>query len=506
MEFSQILPDDENNRLLKTRTHPSDWINPKPVGKYNLVVIGAGTAGLVTAAGAAGLGAKVALIEKHLMGGDCLNYGCIPSKTLIRSSKIVNELKNAKEFGIKVDGEIDIDFASVMERVRRIRAQISHVDSAQRFKDLGVDVFLGSAFFQSSNSVEVNSEILHFNKAVVATGARSAKPSIEGLEEVGYLTNETVFSLTEKPQKLAVIGAGPIGCELAQAFSRLGSEVTLIHKNQHILDKEDFEAAEIIQKVFFEEGIKLITGAQILGVRKNLGKKAITYRIENSESKEESFDEILVAAGRRPNVDNLGLENVEVDFDDRKGIKVNDYLQTSNSSIYAAGDICMDWKFTHAADAAARIVIQNALFMGKKKLSDLTIPWCTYTDPEIAHVGITENQARNKGVSIQTVSLSLDHLDRAITDSQSKGLIKVHLAKGSDRILGATIVAANAGDMISEITLAMVHKIGLSSISSVIHPYPTQAEIIKKSADAYRKTLLTPMVKKLFQWWLNITR
>ncbi|MFB2772937.1 mercuric reductase [Pelatocladus sp. BLCC-F211] len=502
-EFQKVIirPLDEYNQKLVSYVHPLNWINPKPADYYDLVVIGAGTAGLVVAAGAAGLdlGLKVALIEKHLMGGDCLNVGCVPSKCLIRSARVVGEMWNARNFGVNVPKHIDVDFPAVMERMRKLRAGISHHDSAERFQKLGVDVFLGSASFSSNNTVVVDDKTLNFKKAVIATGARAARLSIPGIEEAGYLTNETVFSLTQRPRRLAVIGGGPIGCELAQAFRRLGCEVVLFHRGSHILNKEDADAAEIVQHIFIKEGIRLVLNCQMQRVEKTSDGKKVYFSCNGREDSV-TVDEILAGAGRVPNVEGLNLETVGVEYDQQRGVMVNDYLQTTNPKIYAAGDICMDWKFTHAADAAARIVIKNTLFspfgLGRYKLSNLVMPWVTYTDPEIAHVGMYEQQAQEKGIDVNTIKIPFSSVDRAIADGEEDGFVKILHKKGSDQIIGATIVARHAGEMISEVTTAIVNKIGLSKMSSVIHPYPTQAEGIKKAADAYRRTLLTPKTKR----------
>ncbi|KST63248.1 mercuric reductase [Mastigocoleus testarum] len=498
-----LPPMDEHNQKLLSHVHPPDWVNPKPADCYDLVVIGAGTAGLVVAAGAAGLGLglKVALIEKHLMGGDCLNVGCVPSKCVIRSSRVVADIREAKPFGINPPEHIDVDFPAVMARMRKLRAGISHVDSAPRFQKLGVDVFLGEGRFTDKNKIQVGDRVLKYKKAVIATGARAARLSTPGIEEAGYLTNETVFSLTTQPQRLAVIGGGPIGSELAQAFQRLGTQVVLFHRGAHILNKEDDDAAEIVQNVLQREGIRLVLGSQLRRVEKTPEGKKIHFLTCTGKEESVIVDEILAGAGRVPNVDGLNLEAVGVEYDRRKGVIVNDYLQTTNPDIYAAGDICMNWKFTHAADAAARIVIKNTLFspfgMGRYKLSNLVMPWVTFTDPEIAHVGMYEQEAQEKGFDINTIKIDFSHVDRAIADGETEGFLKILHKKGSDEILGATIVARHAGEMISEVTTAIVNKIGLSKLSSVIHPYPTQAECIKKAADAYRRTLLTPTSKKL---------
>ena len=497
-----IAPMDEYNQELLANVHPPDWANPKPVALYDLVVIGAGTAGLVTAKGAAGLGIglKVAMIEKNLMGGDCLNVGCVPSKCLIRSSRVVADMKESSPYGVKPPENIEVDFPTVMARMRQVRTKISPVDSAVAAKKAGVDVFFGEASFTSDDTITVNGQNLKFKKAVIAAGARAVKPKIQGIEEVGYLTNENVFSLTELPKRLAVIGGGPIGCELAQAFHRLGSEVILFHKGSHLLNKEDPDAAQIVQQSFIKEGIRLVLNCQLQGVKSSLDGKVISFAGDGGQ---ESIvvDEILAGAGRQPNVESLNLEAVGVEYDPRRGVKVNDNLQTSNPKIYGAGDICMDWKFTHAADAAARIVIKNTLFspfgLGKSKLSDLVMPWVTFTDPEIAHVGMYESEAQAKGLSCNTIKIDFDDVDRALADGETEGFLKILHKKGSDEILGATIVARHAGEMISEITTATIGKMGLSKLSTVIHPYPTQASAIKQAADAYRRTLLTERTKKL---------
>ncbi len=500
-----IRPSDEHNARLVGNVHPPDWVNPEPAGRYNLVVIGAGTAGLVTAAGAAGLGARVALIERHLMGGDCLNVGCVPSKCVIRSSRVAGQIRDAGRFGIDVSGGVEVDFAAVMQRMRQVRARISVVDGAPTFRDQkGVDVFLGDGRFTGADTIAVGDTVLRFKKAVIATGARAAEIPVEGLSETGYLTNETIFELTERPRRLIVIGAGPIGCEMAQTFQRLGSQVTLVDRADHILEREDADAAAIVQESFRRDGVELVLSAAIKSARREGGERILVVEHGGGEL-EIRADEILLGVGRAPNTDGLGLDTVGVEYD-RGGVHVDDNLRTSNPSIFAAGDVCMKYKFTHMADAAARIVIQNALFFGRKKLSAVQVPWCTYTEPEIAHVGLYEHEAREKGIEIDTYLQPMSEVDRAITDGEEDGFVKVHCRKGSDEIVGATIVAGHAGDMISELTLAMVGKIGLGAIAGVVHPYPTQAEAIRKLGDAYNRTRLTPLVKRLFDRLLAWTR
>jgi pyruvate/2-oxoglutarate dehydrogenase complex dihydrolipoamide dehydrogenase (E3) component len=502
-----LFPADEHNRILRDNVHPADWVNPEPASRYNLVVLGAGTAGLVTAAGAAGLGARVALIESNLLGGDCLNVGCVPSKAVIRASRAAHEIRNALEFGISGGAGIAVDFAAAMERMRRLRSGISHHDSARRFRDeLGVDVFFGQGRFAGPDLVEVGGKQLRFARAAICTGARAAAPPIPGLAEAGYLTNETVFSLTEIPPRLAVIGAGPIGCELAQAFARLGSRVSIVgHRTEHILPREDRDAAEVLQKVFLREGIDLFLPAQDLQVSIRDGIKRLHLE-SGGRQVEIEVDEILVGVGRAPNVEGLGLEAAGIAYDARKGVLVNDRLQTSNPRVYSAGDICFPYKFTHTADALARILIANSLFLGRQKSSALTVPWCTYTDPEIAHVGMYAHDAEKQGIAVQTLTVPLSDVDRAILDGETEGFARVHLKKGSDRILGATVVARHAGEMITELSLAITNGLGLSAIGRTIHPYPTQSEAIRKLADAFNRTRLTPFLKKALSVWLSWRR
>jgi len=496
----EVLPDDEHNQCLVDNVHPAAWINPTPPSRYNVVVIGAGAGGLITAAGAAGLGAKVALIERHLLGGDCLNVGCVPSKALIRAARAFAEVRDAGSCGVRVPPGVHVDFSAVMERMRRLRASISPNDSAARYRQLGVDVYFGQASFTGRGTIQVGDRVLRFRKAVVATGARAAKPPVPGIAETGYLTNETVFSLTQLPRRLAVIGAGPIGCELAQAFARFGSQVYLVEAQHGVMPNEDRDAAAIVEKSLVRDGIQLLCCGKELRAGRTEGGKRLMVDSHGSQY-DVTVDEILVGVGRTPNVEGLNLEAVGVAYD-QHGVQVNDRLQTTNPSIFAAGDICSRHKFTHAADAMARIVIQNALFHGRAKASALTMPWCTYTDPEVAHVGLYEQEAQQRGIATQTFEHRFHDVDRAILDGEGEGFVRVLVKGGTDRILGATVVASHAGDMISELTLAIVGKLGLRTIARTIHPYPTQAEAIKKVADAYNRTRLTPRLKSLMEGWL----
>jgi pyruvate/2-oxoglutarate dehydrogenase complex dihydrolipoamide dehydrogenase (E3) component len=507
---SLIQPDDEYNRVLAENVHPAEWINPEPRGRYNLVVIGAGTAGLVTAAIASALGAKVALIERHLMGGDCLNVGCVPSKALVRAARAWSDVRQAHVFGLHTAGTIKQDFAAVMARMRKLRARLSSNDSAQRFKTLGVDVFLGAGQFVGRHAVEVGGRTLTFKKAAICTGARAAAPSISGLREAGYLTNETVFDLTELPRRLAVIGAGPIGCELAQAFTRFGSEVSVFEQNGRILSREDDDAAEIVRAQMANDGISFLFNAKVLRVEQRQKEKVIHYERKGAAN-ELIVDDILIGVGRAPNVEGLGLDRIGVAYDATHGVKVNARLQTTRPHIFAAGDICFPLKFTHTADAMAQIVIQNALFphplgLGYASTDSLIIPWCTYTEPEIAHVGQYAADAIARGIEVETFTCPLGEVDRAILDGEEHGFARVHVQKGTDRLVGATIVAAHAGDLISEFTVLMKTGQGLKTLSGTIHPYPTQAEVMKKVANAWRKTTLTDGRKRLLAKWFQWTR
>lgn len=504
-ELGPLLPRNEHNRQLEANVHPPDWVNPAPQDRYHLVVIGAGTAGLVTAAGAAGLGAKVALIERDLMGGDCLNVGCVPSKGIISAGRAAEAVRRAGEFGVQVPDGVEVDFSAAMDRMRLLRAKISPADSAERFQSLGVDVFLGQGKFRSSNSVEVAGKTLRFRKAVIATGARAAAPPISGLESVEFLTNETVFSLTDLPKRFGVIGAGPIGSELAQSFAQFGSEVVLVESTHGILPREDQEAAAIVKAGLIRSGVRLLCCGKDLQISPGVARKVRLRVDSHGEGYDEEVDELLVAVGRAPNVEGLGLETVGVEFDPKAGVTVDDHSRTTNPRIFAAGDVCSNFKFTHAADFVARNVIRNALFLGRAKTSSLLIPWSTYTSPEIAHVGLTREQAESQGIAVATLTQEFADVDRAILEGETEGFVRIHLKAGSDRIVGATVVAKNAGDMISEITLAMQHRIGLGRIASVIHPYPTQAEAIRKLGDQYNRTRLTPFVAGLFRKWLNWT-
>ncbi len=496
------LPDDAFNRDLVAKVHPAGWNNPEPARRYNLVVVGAGTAGLVTAAGASTLGAKVALVEREFMGGDCLNFGCVPSKALIRSARVIGELRRAADLGIEVPDGVRVDFPSIMNRMRKLRAELSPADSAERFRGLGADVFFGDAKFVAPDCIEVEGKKLRFKKAVIATGARATEPQIPGIAEAGYLTNETIFSLNELPRRMAVIGAGPIGCELAQTFQRLGTQVTLLEMAPQILIREDPDAAATIEAALKRDGVEIRTGCKITNVILRGNERVISLE----EVVEIVANEVLVGVGRAPAVDGLNLEEAKVQYDRARGIVVDDHLRTTNPLIFAAGDVASAYKFTHLSDAHARIAIRNALFMGRSRVSALTIPWCTYTDPEIAHVGLSEAEAKARGIAVKTFTQPLAEVDRALLDGETEGFVKIHVKEGTDQIAGATIVASHAGEMISEITTAIAGGVGLGRIGDIMHPYPTQADAIRRTSGLYSRTRLTPFVANFFRRWFALTR
>ncbi|MEP6781882.1 MAG: mercuric reductase [Gemmatimonadaceae bacterium] len=494
-------PDDIYERQRLANVHPARWVNPKPATTYGLVIIGAGTAGLVAAHGAAALGAKVALVEKELLGGDCLNIGCVPSKALIRTSRLFADMRNAQRYGATVPDEIVVDFPRLMQRMRAIRARISRSDSIQRLTAAGVDVFFGRAHFLDERSIDVNGTKLSFKKALVATGSRPDTPTIPGLSEAGFLTNESVFNITELPRRLMVIGGGPLGCELAQAFRRFGSEVTIAQLWPMFLPGEERDAAQLLSDAFARDGISVRLNTRAVSVEL-IGTEKIVHLVSEDHASTVVVDEILAGTGRLPNVDDIGLDAAGIQYD-ASGITVDDLLRTTNKRVYAAGDVCLEHKFTHTADASARIVVQNALSLGRKKLSALVIPWCTYTDPEIAHVGMHVREARDRNIPVKTYTIPMHEVDRAIVDSEDDGFVKIHIEDGTDRILGATIVARDAGEMINEVSFAIVSGAGLRSIATVIHAYPTKAEGIRKAALAHRLSYFTPKVQALVKRWVR---
>ena len=474
---------------LLENVHPPAWRNPEPAELYDFVVLGAGPAGMLAARGAATLGRKVALIERHRLGGNCLNVGCVPSKALIRTSRLYARMRQAEELGVPRIASIGVDVAAAMRRIRRLQARLSRADSAWCLRDRGVDVYFGAARFAGPTQVSVDGAVLRFKKALIATGARPVTPAIPGLIEAGYWTNENIFDLAAAPQRLLVIGGGPLGCELAQAFCRLGSQVIIAQDDPMFLPGEERDAAQILSDSLARDGLEIHLNTQVLAVRRQ-GEQKVVELVSDDSKTSVCVDEILMGVGRAPNVGDMDLEAARVEYDTTMGIHVNDFLQTTNARIYAAGDVCLVHKFTHMADAAARMVLHNALLRGRRRLSRLTVPWCTYTDPEIAHVGLYVREAREQSIPVGTFTILMHDVDRAVTDGDEEGFLKIHVREGTDEILGATIVARHAGEMINELSLAITAGIGLAELGRVIHAYPTQADAIKMAADAYYRARL----------------
>ncbi|KAA3612867.1 MAG: mercuric reductase [Planctomycetota bacterium] len=502
-----LLLENPWDQRLQQEVHPAAWPWPKSDERYNLVVIGAGTAGLVAAAGAAGLGAKVALVERSLMGGDCLNYGCVPSKALLRAARAIHEHRRGREFGLSHEDFV-FDFPAVMDRMRRLRAEIAHHDGAQRFRDLGVDVYLGQGSFSGRDRVKVidpksgRETELRFTKALVATGARPMALPVPGLESGTFLTNHDLFNLQQLPESMVVVGAGPIGMEMAYAFASFGSRVRVVSLDTRILPREDPEAAAVVHRALENLGVEFELSAGLEKVEQ-VGQEKIVHFRRDGQLGSVQGREILLAVGRKANVEDLGFELAGVAVN-RNGVQVDDRLQTSNPRVYAAGDVAGMWQFTHAADAMARMVLRNALFFGRAKTSALTIPWSTYTVPEIAHVGLYASQSEQAGTELTSLRMDLSEIDRARLDGEGEGFAKVIFEKKSGRLRGATVVAEHAGELLGEACLAVGRGMKVQSLSGVIHPYPTQVSIWSRLGDASMRQKLTPrsaaLLKKLLQW------
>jgi pyruvate/2-oxoglutarate dehydrogenase complex dihydrolipoamide dehydrogenase (E3) component len=473
----------EDDALWRRLVFPADYRNPTPAARYHLTVIGAGPAGLVTAIAAAGLGARVALIERHAMGGDCLNVGCVPSKTLLAGAAA------------------GLTFAHAMQRVHAVRAAIARHDSVERYTQAGVDVFLGQASFNNAHEIRVAGARLRTRRTVIATGARAHIPPLPGLAEIGPLTNETVFDLSAQPRRLAVLGAGPVGCELAQAFARLGTQVELLELGPQILSQDETDAAQRVADALLRDGVRLRLGARVTGASRTSAGKVLRL----ADGTAVAADEVLVAAGRARNVEDLALERAGVRFEPQAGIAVNARLQTSHPHIYSAGDVCGALQFTHAADAHARIAVRNALFPGHARADTLVIPWCTYTRPELAHVGATSRELERAGHAFDRYRVEFGELDRGQTDDAADGFAEVLTVRGSDRILGATIVGRDAGEQLSPLVLALTRGLGLKRLGALVLPYPTRSEYLRRILDRYSRTRLTPFTARTLRWWLTRT-
>jgi dihydrolipoamide dehydrogenase len=473
----------------------------------NLIVIGAGSAGLVSSLIAAAVNAKVTLIEKHKMGGDCLNTGCVPSKALIKSAKIASLIKRSDEFGITVS-ESNVNFSSVMERVQSIIKKIEPHDSIERYESLGVECIQGEATISSPWSVEINHKTLTAKNIIIATGAGPLIPPVKGIENIDYLTSDNLWEIREQPKRLLVLGGGPIGCELSQAFARLGSTVTQIEMAPRILAREDEDVSQLITDKFIDEGIDVRTNHT---AKEFISKENKTSLIcdHNGKDVEVEFDSLLIAVGRKPNTSGFGLEKLGIELNNNKTIKVNEYMQSSIPSIYACGDVAGPYQFTHTASHQAWYASVNSLFGGIKRFKTdySVIPWATFTDPEVARVGLNEQEAKQQAISYETSFFKLDELDRALTENETEGFIKVITVPGKDKILGATIVGDHAGELITEYITAMKNRTGLNKILGTIHIYPTLSEANKYTAGIWKKAhapeLLLKMVKKYHEWSLK---
>jgi pyruvate/2-oxoglutarate dehydrogenase complex dihydrolipoamide dehydrogenase (E3) component len=471
---------------IKARRALRGYSRPKRFDR-NLVVIGAGSGGLVSAYIAAAVKAKVSIIEKHRMGGDCLNTGCVPSKALLRTAKFLSHVNRSREFGIRA-ANAEFDFADVMERVQRVIKTVEPHDSAERYTGLGVDVIQGEARITSPHTVEVNGKTLTTRNIVIATGGKPQVPDIPGIEDVGYVTSDTVWGLRQLPRRLLVLGGGPIGSELTQAFARFGSQVTLVQRRDRILPREDREFSDMVMDRFTAEGIDLRMRHRPRECRIEDGEKIMVCE-HQGETVHIPFDQLLVAVGREANVSGFGLEELGVPLAKGGTVAVNDYLQTNFPNIYAVGDVAGPYQFTHVSAHQAWYAAINALFgsFRRFKADYSVIPWSTFTDPEVARVGLNEQEARQKSIAYEVTTYGIDDLDRAIADSEAHGLVKVLTLPGKDKILGVTIAGEHAGDVIAEFVFAMRHGLGLNKILGTIHIYPTLAESNKYAAGQWKK-------------------
>jgi pyruvate/2-oxoglutarate dehydrogenase complex dihydrolipoamide dehydrogenase (E3) component len=474
--------------------------------EFNLVIIGGGAAGLVSAIVGSALKAKVALIEKHEMGGDCLNTGCVPSKAIIKSAKVVHQISNAHKYGIK-KAECEFDFEDIMKRVHETIAKIAPNDSIERFTSLGVDCFTGDAEIIDKHTVKVGDRVLTTKNIILAHGAEPFIPPIKGLDQVKYLTSENLWQLKILPKKLIVLGGGPIGTEMTQSFQRLGSSVTQIEMMNRTLVREDDDIANVVINTLKEEGVTILTDTKAEEIEMQGDTKFLVCRKSNNETIKVEFDEILIAVGRKarsigPNAEKLGIK-----LRPNGTIDVDDYMRANGSNIFACGDITGPYQFTHMASHQAFYCAFNALLRPLKlKVDYRVVPWVTYSDPEIAQVGLNEQSAKLQGIQYDVFKYGVDDLDRAITESEAKGYVKVLTKPGTDKIIGANIVSYNAGEILTEFTSAMKNKLGLNSILGTIHPYPTMSEANKYAAGIWKKSTVTPFKLKLAEFIMKLKR
>lgn len=477
-------PEDYASYLRRVR--PRDRPNPAPRGIYDLAVVGAGPAGVAAAEYAARLGFSVALVERDHLGGNSLNTGSVPSKAIIRTARLYGAMRNADEYGAPAPYEPALDFSQAMARMHRIRTRIAAYHSADDLGALGVDVFFGSARFTDARTLAVNDARLHFRKALVATGARPRTLDVAGLDAMGCYTSATVFGMAALPKRLAVVGGGPLGCELAQAFCRLGAHVIIVQNNAKFLPREERDAAEILSRAMARDGMEIRLNTTVVGARRD-GAAKVLETVNYDVKGEVRADEILLCVGRTPNVEELCLEQAGIAFDREKGIEVDDFLRSTNAHVYAAGDACLALKFTNAAQASARTAVRNALMRARERHVDIATPWCTFCDPEIAHIGLQVWEARRQRIAIKSFTVMMQDVDRAITDGEDTGFVKIHIAEGTDRILGATIVASRASELINEMAVIMSAGIGMKALAEMVHTYPAQSDAIMLAAQAWRR-------------------
>lgn len=473
---------------------------------YNLIVIGAGSAGLVASYIAATINARVLLIEKHRMGGDCLNTGCVPSKSLLRTARLLAEARESSHYGVR-EMKVDFDFAEAMERVQDVISKIEPHDSVERYTSLGVEVMKGEAQIVTPWEVEVDGKRLSAREIVLATGASPLVPDIEGLDTVEFLTSDTVWSLRELPRRLVVLGGGPIGCELTQCFARMGSEVTQVEKSPRLLSREDQDASAAVSARFEREGVRIAVDHEAVRARSSAsGKGGVLVCKHEGREIEFEFDVLLVALGRRANIKGFGLEQLGVAIEDKGTVAIDDFTRTSVPSIRACGDVAGPYQFTHFASHQAWYAAVNALIapFWRFKADYSVIPWTTFTEPEVARVGLSEDEARDQGIAIEVTRYGIDELDRAIADGAATGYVKVLTEPGRDRILGVCIVGAHAGELLAEFVLAMKHGIGLNKILGTIHVYPTMAEANKYVAGNWKRAHapqhLLEWARRFFRW------
>ncbi len=496
-------PSDAHNRRARALVHPEKWPIKPATEPYDLIAIGGGTAGLVSAAGAAMLGAKVALVERHFMGGDCLVTGCVPSKTLLQSAHVAHVARGASAFGVRAD-KVEVDFAAVMERVRRVRADIAADDGADAFKERGIDVLFGTARFTGKDTLDVDGQRVRFKRAVICTGSRPRALDVPGAGDVDYLTSDSLWSLTERPAQLIVIGGGPIGCEMAQAFARLGSSVTLLQRGGRLLPADIPGASAAVLASLRADGVQVELDADVVGLAGRGDGAEVRFTI-GEETRTEAADKVLVAIGRTPNVDGLGLADAGVKSTPR-GVVADRFMRTSNRRIYAAGDVCSALKFTHTAYAQAEVATLNALLPVWMDWRKRVVPWVTYTDPEVAHVGMPWRELAENTGTLRCLEVHSDDNDRMRTEGESGSFAKVWTRRGSDKIAAATVVGRHAGETIAELGLAMHGGVGLAKLGELIHAYPTRSDFVRKLADQHNFERVTPLAKRVLAAWLKLLR